>query len=351
MNKNTTHSPFLEIIQGKTAKRPAVWFMRQAGRCLPEYQALKKKHSFFQLMSDPELASDITLMPVKKLQVDAAIVFSDILILIEALGIIVDYENGKPTIKNPIGAHTGAGKKIGALPKLPKKKNLEVFSRTYNTLAHVKKKSDIPLIGFCGGPLTIFFYLFEGRGENFHLAKQFLYSHPLQAKKILKEITDLSIIYARGQIQEKIDAFQIFESWAGTIPHTLYKEMVLPEVKRLCKSLEKYVPTIFYPRGYGEGYWHLPKGREKICQVVGIDQFTSLETMAKKLGKQQILQGNIDPYVPLAMRDDVLKKSIKEYLKFFRQHPKWIINLGHGVLPDTNWKKLKIIVDTIRHFK
>ena len=338
-------SPFLKVLCGEIPPRPPVWFMRQAGRCLPEYLELKKKYSFFELMNDPELASRITLMPVEKLNVDAAIVFSDILIIVEALGIKIDYEKGKPIICNPIGTTTE--NYIDGVPSLPKKRNPEVLSRTYKTLAMVKKKSNVPLIGFCGGPLTVFFYLFEGSGDQFHQAKQFLYSHPKKSREILKEITECSIAYALGQTEQNIDAFQIFESWAGSIPYELYREIVLPEVIRLANAIEKKIPVVFFPRGLGKGYDDLPK---KLCSVIGIDQFTPLSSMAKTMGNTQILQGNFDPYLPLAMSDEDLKKTIIKSLDFFHQHPKWIVNLGHGVLPSTNWKKLKIIVDCIRNF-
>ena len=244
------HSLLVKTLRGEKTERPPVWFMRQAGRCLKAYRDLKEKNSFHKLLTTPQLAATVTLQPVEILKVDAAILFSDILVVAEALGISVSYE-GKPVVSNFLKQSNGVLK--------PKYFSNNPLEKTYKAIeiTLAQKSKNIPLIGFCGGPLTLFLYMWQG-SENpkthFEDAIKSLYNEPKKTKKIIQTITDISIEYAKKQIQTGVDVFQMFETWAGLVPETFYKDFFLSEVERFAIEIKKTsVPFIFFPRMFGSG--------------------------------------------------------------------------------------------------
>ena len=283
----------IEKFLGKNPSRPPVWFMRQAGRCIPEYRRLKEDYSFFDLMNDPFLAKQVTLQPIEKLGVDAAILFSDILIVIEALGKTVEYGQGKPRIVNPLIKQS---KIVSNLLN----NDFRVFDRSVMAIKEIKKQSDLPLIGFAGGPLTIFLYLYEGMGGNFSEAKYFIEEEKKIFIEILHIITDISIQYAELQIAAGVDAFQLFESWAGEVPFHDYEQLVLPEILRMKEAIHHFhskdTPTVFFPKGLNEeAYFSLA---DKGFDALSVHHSVSIESLAKKIqdaGIEITLQGNIDP--------------------------------------------------------
>ena len=255
-------SIFLDTINNKKTSRPPVWFMRQAGRILPSYQKLKKQYSFSQMMKDPELAAQVTLLPINDLGVDAAILFSDILIIPEALGIGLEFTDKGPMFDNPLTQYKNPAEQLI--------KNTKKLDHVYENIDMVieKRGEDVPLIGFCGGPLTTFCFMFRGnvRDITFHDAIKFLYSNPKESMKILEALTDLSIEYVRNQANHGIECFQLFETYSGLIPEEIYLKKILPLSKKILNEARSSgLPTIFFPKGLGTvSYTHLtlPTNRE-----------------------------------------------------------------------------------------
>lgn len=313
--------------------------MRQAGRALKNYRELKQKHTFSELLYTPELAAEVTLLPEKDLGVDALILFSDILVVLEGMGVEVDYQNGGPKIIQPLK------EKGGILKASPRP---ELFERVYRTIETIKSSSQTPLIGFCGGPLTVFLYLFQGSGHqgNFDDALKFFYTEPEKTSQLFETIVTTSLQYAQGQIDHGIDAFQIFETWAGVIPTQLYFSRVMPHIRNLAEKIAAQVPTIFFPRIFSTGYHQLS---EECFKGISIDFITPLDQVSKPL-QNFALQGNLDPHLIKYYSHQQLESYLSDYLQFYHRHPRWIVNLGHGVLPETPEDNLKKIVDIIKNF-
>src|ERR1035437_141811 len=260
-----SNSIFIDTLKGVKRERPPVWFMRQAGRVLPSYLELRKQHSFRELMLNPELAAEVTLLPVNDLCVDAAILFSDILIIPEALGMDLKFTDKGPIFDNPL---QDARNQLSSL-----KADSSKLEHVYKALDIIKKQKpeDVALIGFCGAPFTTFCYMIEGNStkHDFAQAINLFYNDPKTTAQIFELITELSIEYATTQAAHGIDTFQLFETHAGLIPSELYIERVLPYVKRITNAVrEKNVPVIFFPKGLGNG---MAKVNFDIADFVSID--------------------------------------------------------------------------------
>ena len=254
-------SILLKTIKGEKTSRPPVWFMRQAGRILPNYMKLKESYSFHELMNDQELASKVTLLPISDLSVDAAILFSDILVIPHALGLGVEFKKTGPVFNNPLNI----GSKAADLNFDPKK--LEYIYNNINQI-NLDKNEQTPLIGFCGGPLTVFLFMFKYEGSKDHMKKaiKFLYKNRDESKMILEQITQSSIEYVENQCRSGIDVFQLFETYCGSIPYELYNDLILPYSKRILDAARKNnCPTIFFPKDIGKGISFINK---KICDFI-----------------------------------------------------------------------------------
>lgn len=335
------NSVFLDTLQGKKTDRPPVWFMRQAGRILPSYQALKKGHSFSDLMNSPDLAAKVTLLPIHDLEVDAAILFSDILIVPEALGMGLDFTDKGPIFTKPLTQFEKPSEQL-----IP---NRDVLTHVYDNIDEIIKTrpENTPLIGFCGGPLTTFCFMFRGhvRDVTFNDAIKFLYSNPAESKKIIDALTELSIEYALKQVEHGVECFQLFETYGGLIPEEMYKELMLPASKRILNAVrEKGVPTIYFPKNFGGGLKHINKD---ICDFVSIDWQTPIDTARMMVDDSVGLQGNIDPRL-LYADESVIEKHLEAMIPFGRDNQDWIFNLGHGFLPDIKMEKAKFVVDWIK---
>lgn len=329
-------SLLLDVFDGKVVHRPPVWFMRQAGRVLKSYRDLRQKYSFETLLKTPELAIEVTLQPVRDLGVDAAILFSDILVVPEALGLKLEFSEQGPRFEKP----------------LIDKDDLCSFSESLNYICEVIKgikKSlppDIPLIGFCGAPLTVFCYMVEGSGGDGSFPKAFkwLYSRTKESEQVLDAITEMSVQYVEKQIESGIDVFQLFETWAGQIPYSMYQNKILPRVKEIfLVSKKKRIPSIFFPRGLGAALWELPVD---IANGLSIDWQTSLEKAFLNLPEKWVLQGNIDPR--LMYHGEFQKEHIEYYHRIGKKHSNWIVNLGHGILPGTSEQKIRELVNWVK---
>lgn len=333
----------LRTINGEKTERYPVWLMRQAGRILPEYRAVRNSLSGFkELVTNPELAAEVTIQPVDILGVDAAIIFSDILVIPEAMGL--DYEMIEK--KGPYFPETVSS--IEELVKLDK--NVDVADKlSYVTEAIKVTKKElngrVPLIGFAGAPWTIFCYMTEGQGsKTFSKAKRLLYKDPVFAHTLLEEITQITITYLKAQIKAGANMVQVFDSWAGILSPSMYSEFGTKYVSKICEAIQEVPVTVFAKGAY--------YAREEIgnldCQTVGIDWTMDVGESRKLIGMDKTIQGNLDPCVLYADFNTVKEKTNLMLNSF--QNQRHIANLGHGVYPDTDPEKVKCFIDTVKEF-
>jgi uroporphyrinogen decarboxylase len=325
--------------------RVPIWLMRQAGRYMPEYMHIRSNiPGFLDLCYDSKKASQVTMQPIERFNLDAAIIFSDILVLPHALGWDVAFEKGEGPI----------------LKKFESEKDLlqindqfsEKINDVYQTVANVKDKlpEHVSLIGFAGSPWTVASYMLEGRGkQNFVVSKNFLYSQPAVAKKLINIITEKTIEYLSGQIKSGAEIIQLFDSWSGVLNGSMYDEFVIKPTQKIVRSLNKNfpdIPIIGFPRGSGFNYDKYIT--EIAVDGISVDQFTPIDQM-KKWQKNLVVQGNLDPVILLGD-----KKNIKEAVDKIMQvmdKENFIFNLGHGILPITPVKNVEYLVDYVKNFK
>lgn len=332
-------SIFLNTLMGRECQRPPVWLMRQAGRVLPRYQQLREKYTFSELIETPELAAEVTLMPVEDLGVDAAILFSDILTIPTAMGMKLEWTDRGPRFPRPLAGYQHPLKHINADP--------DRLDFVYKAIDCVVEQSRVPLIGFCGAPLTTLCYMLQGIStkSTFPEAKKFFYENREETRQLIDAVTELSIDYATRQIEHGIDAFQLFESHAGLLPTEVYQKLFMPAVCRITDAVRSAgIPLIFFPKGLGSG---LNLITPDVCDFVSIDWQTSLLEARRMVHPEVGLQGNLDPHLLFASQTDIAK-TMESYKPFFRQHPRWVVNLGHGVLADTPVENVKFLVNWIK---
>lgn len=337
-----SNSIFTDTLKGIKRERPPVWFMRQAGRVLPSYLKLRETYSFRELMTNPELTAEVTLLPINDLGVDAAILFSDILVIPEALGMDLKFTDKGPVFETPL---RDSKNQLASL-----KVDTSKLEHIYKALDIIKKKKpdDIALIGFCGSPFTTFCYMVEGNSatHNFSSAINLFYSNPKASTEILETITELSIEYATTQAEHGIDVFQLFETHAGLIPSEIYVERILPFVKRITNAVRsKNTPVIFFPKGIGAGISHI---NYDIADFVSIDWQSSLAEARTLCNSKIGLQGNLDPRILSIDNRDILEKELEKYLSFGKLNPNWIFNTGHGLSPDNSFDNVKFVVDWVK---
>jgi len=335
------NSILLDTIKGKKTDRPPVWFMRQAGRVLPNYLALKEKHSFWQMMNDPKLAAEVTLMPVYDLGVDAAILFSDILVIPYAMGMGLDFTDDGPKFDKPLREVENPSGKLNPDPGK--------LQYIYNAIDEIvrTRPANTPLIGFAGAPLTVLCYMLQGLSSkaNFPDAVAYIYKNQQEVAKLVDAITDLTIVYAQRQIAHGIDTFQLFETHGGILPFDLYEKMFFPSIKKIAAAIRsKGVPFIFFPKDIGTGFERITP---EICDFVSVDWQTPLSTARKLVHKDVGLQGNVDPRLLFA---DIpaIEKVLNEYIDFGSKEYKWIFNLGHGFMPGISYENAKFVTDWVK---
>lgn len=334
-------SIFLDKLKGKATDRPPVWFMRQAGRVLPHYNRLKEQYSFRELMHDPALAAKVTLMPVDDLGVDAAILFSDILVIPEAMGMEAEFTDHGPVFRNPL---KGLSHPVNQTTPDPQK--LEYIYQVIDEIIRTRH-DHIPLIGFCGAPLTTLCYMIQGISSNtgFPDATRFLFQNKSEARKLIDAIADFSVHYALKQIEHGVEAFQLFETHANLIPEDMYMELFMPAIQKISRAIrETGTPFIFFPKGFGTG---LRKIKPDVADFVGIDWQIPIHHARELVHPEIGLQGNLDPRILYATQT-IIEAELEKYLSFFPKNPKWIFNLGHGFLPDTPYENAKFVVDWIK---
>ncbi|HEX6226197.1 MAG TPA: uroporphyrinogen decarboxylase [Chryseolinea sp.] len=330
----------IEAANAEHTTRTPVWLMRQAGRILPEYRKVRETAKNFKtLVKTPELAAEVTIQPVTILEVDAAIIFSDILVIPEAMGLNYEMEENKgpvfprkiTSVNDLSGLHVAVA---------------EELQYVLDAIALTKKELNgkVPLIGFAGAPWTIFSYMIEGKGsKTFSAAKKMLYTQPDFSHQLLEMITQSTINYLKGQIKAGADLIQIFDSWAGILGPEQYNEFSLPYISKICDAIGQ-VPKIVFAKG---AFF----ARERMdlinCNVVGLDWNMGIEE-SRMLIPHKVLQGNLDPCALYGSCDDV-KRETKRMLDAFGPH-KHIANLGHGLYPDTEVDKVKCFIDTVKEY-
>jgi uroporphyrinogen decarboxylase len=333
---------FLRAAKGEITERTPVWLMRQAGRILPEYRKVRAQAgSFIKLATTPELAAEVTIQPVDILGVDAAIIFSDILVIPEAMGL----------------PYKMIEKKGPIFPRIVKSKqdidNLKIADAE-SDLGYVLEAIDIvkrelngrvPLIGFAGAPFTILCYMIEGQGsKTFSEAKKFLYTQPKLAHTLLQKITDSTVQYLKAQINHGVDLVQVFDSWAGILTPAQYKTFAIPYIKQICDAIEETPVTVF-----AKGAYFARREIGKLdCQVVGLDWNMDIRE-SKRMIKNKTLQGNLDPCVLYGSNRSIESHTKKMLKSFGSQY--YIANLGHGVYPDTDPDKVKCFVETVKAYQ
>ncbi|HEX4851774.1 MAG TPA: uroporphyrinogen decarboxylase [Puia sp.] len=331
----------IRTLRGNEVERTPVWMMRQAGRYLPDYMKLKEKYSFFERVQNPELATEITIQPVDQIGVDAAIIFSDILVVLQAMGLEVDLiENKGPVLPDPVrSAHD--------LIRIHIPDITEALHYVLDAISMTKKELNgkVPLIGFAGAPWTLLCYMVEGKGsKTFDQVKGFAYMQPALAHQLLQMITDTTIAYMKKQAEAGADVLQIFDSWAGLLSPEDFETLSLPYIRQIVSALKDEVPTIIFAKGA----WHsLDKMASTGTHALGIDWCIDPVMARRMSGKKIVLQGNFDPAKLLAPIP-VIKKEVKNMMnKFGKDHH--IANLGHGILPNVPVDHAKAFVDAVKN--
>ncbi|MFD1135531.1 uroporphyrinogen decarboxylase [Paenibacillus urinalis] len=320
-----------------------VWYMRQAGRYDPEYRKVKEKYTLLEICKQPELAAEVTLMPVRKLGVDAAILYSDIMNPVASIGIDFDIvKDVGPVIHNPIRSSADVEK----LRPIHVEQDL---SHIMETIRILDKELTVPLITFAGAPFTIASYLIEGRPSKGYIrTKEMMYSEPAVWFQLMDKLGDMVITYVRHQIQNGGKAFQVFDSWVGALSPADFQIYVLPTITRIFDELSDLdVPKIYFP-GVSSGEL-LPTLSDIKANVVGLDWRVSINEGRRRLGNKFAVQGNLDPYV-LTAPIEVIKKYAKSIIDEGIQQPGYIFNLGHGLFPEASIDKLKELTDYVHEY-
>ncbi|MET3943063.1 uroporphyrinogen decarboxylase [Paenibacillus sp. PvP094] len=323
--------------------RVPVWYMRQAGRYDPEYRKIKEKYSLLEICRRPELAAEVTLMPVRKLGVDAAILYSDIMNPVASLGIDFDIvKNIGPVIDNPIRSAAD----VDRLRPIDVEGDL---SHILETIRILDKELDVPLITFAGAPFTIASYLIEGRPSKGYIrTKTMMYSEPEVWHKLMQKLGDMVITYVRAHIANGGKAFQLFDSWVGALSPNDFKTYVLPTITRIFTELSDLnVPKIYFP-GVASGEL-LPTLTDLQANVIGLDWRVSITEGRKRLGGKFAVQGNLDPYV-LTAPMDLIKQQAKVIIDEGIKEPGYIFNLGHGLFPEASLEKLRELTTYIHEY-
>lgn len=332
----------LRALKGEDVDRPPVWMMRQAGRYLPQYMKLRKKYSFFERVETPELACEITIQPIDELEPDAAIIFSDILTVPQALGIDVDLVKGKgPVMGNPIRTVDDA---FAILAEDVPGKLQHVMDAI--TLTRKELNGRVPLIGFAGAPWTLFCYMVQGQGsKNFAKAKEFLWKEPDAAQHVLKELTKATIDYLKAQVEAGAQVVQVFDSWAGLLSPDDFNKYALPCLMEITQAI-KEVPVILFAKGawYAMSRLAFKSG----ASALSVDWTMSPDYSRSATRSDITLQGNYDPTKLLGSRKQI-EKDVQRMIDRFGRH-KYIANLGHGILPNVPVDNARVFVDTVKNY-
>ena len=334
---------FLRALKGETVERPPVWMMRQAGRYLPDFMKLKAKYDFFTRCRTPELATEITVMPIEQVGTDAAILFSDILVVPQAMNVPFEMKAGVgPWLENPVRSAADVDKVV--VPDVE-----EELGYVMDAIRMTKAELDdeVPLIGFAGSPWTILCYTVEGQGsKSFDKAKGFCFSQPEAAHVLLQKITDTTIKYLKAKVRNGVDAVQVFDSWGGMLAPKDYEEFSWRYIQQIVDALKDEAPVIVF----GKGCWFaLDKMAASGASAVGLDWTVTPDIARKWTNNSVTLQGNFDPSRLLSPIQEI-EHGVKEMIDGFGKD-RYIANLGHGILPNIPVEHAQAFVNAVKNYK
>lgn len=334
---------FIRACRKESVDRLPVWYMRQAGRYDPEYRKIKERYSLLEICRQPELAAEVTLMPVKKLGVDAAILYSDIMNPVASIGIDFDIvQNVGPVIHNPIRTKQD----IERLKPIDVEGDL---GHVLETIRILDRELSVPLITFAGAPFTIASYLIEGRpSRNYIRTKEMMYGEPELWQQLMDKLGDMVIAYLKAHMANGGKALQLFDSWVGALAPADFRKYVLPTIERIFSELSDYEqPKIYFP-GVSSGEL-LPELRELQADVIGLDWRVSVSEGRRRLGGKFAVQGNLDPLV-LTAPQSVIERYAAEIIDQGLEQPGFIFNLGHGLFPEASLEKLRDLTAFIHRY-
>jgi uroporphyrinogen decarboxylase len=337
---------FLRALKRLEVDRPPVWFMRQAGRYLPEYRALREQAGgFLAMCKTPELACEVTLQPLQRFELDAAIIFSDILMIPDAMRCGLYFEEGEgPCFSVPI-------RSLSAVKRLPIPDPEQDLGYVMEAIRlFVKDRQDVPLIGFCGSPWTVATYMVEGRSsKNFSMIKKMLYNESATLHLLLSKLAQSSALYLRAQIEAGAKAVMIFDTWGGILSFEAYREFSLQYMHKIVQELKhhessKETPIILFTKQGGQ--W-LEDIAATGCDAISVDWTVNMTKARERVGAKVALQGNLDPNV-LYADPSIVRAETKKVLDAFGRGPGHIFNLGHGIYPDISPEKIQVVIDTVK---
>ncbi|HET6347253.1 MAG TPA: uroporphyrinogen decarboxylase [Myxococcota bacterium] len=331
---------FLRACRGEPTERIPLWVMRQAGRYLPEYRAVREKVDFLTLCRTPELCAQVTLQPIDRFGFDAAILFSDIMMPLESMGVDLQFTPG-PVVQQPV-------RDAAAVRALILKDGEEIAPNVYETVRQLRGALKVPLIGFAGAPLTLAAYLVEGKGsKDFSKLRAFMYAQPDAMRALMDVLAECMLRYLRAQVEAGAQAVQLFDSWAGLLSLRDFRTFALPAVQKIMAGLEATgVPRIYFAQ---DAAALMPALAEVDAEVLGVDWRTALGDARVALGKPFVLQGNLDPatlFAPVPQVERATARVLSE--GGGRRH---IFNLGHGILPETPIPSVEALVQTVKAFR
>lgn len=333
---------FIRACKRKPVERTPIWIMRQAGRYLPEYRAVREKSDFLTMCKTPELAAQVTIQPVDLIGVDAAILFSDILVIPEAMGLELEMHEGKgPIFNNPVRNADD----VKNLKRIDPSKDLKYVMDAVK-LVKQELHGRVPLIGFSGSPWTLLSYMVEGKGsKNFSNVKSLIYNNPKLAHSILEILSDTISSYLSAKIKAGVDAVQIFDTWGGILSQSDFEEFSLRYIERVIANIKrKEQPVIVFAKGV---HYKIDKLVKTGADVLGLDWTMDLKKVRKQVNDKVALQGNLDPCVLYADKE-IIRKEVKKVLKSYGKGSGHIFNLGHGILPDIAPENAKALVDFVK---
>jgi len=340
---NPVKSTYLAALRGEPVDHTPIWIMRQAGRYLPEYQEVRQKVSFNELCRTPELACEVTLQPLRRFGMDAAILFSDILVPLEPMGAPFSFAQGGPKLERPLRSEAD-------IDQLQVVDAEEGCSYVADAIRLIKQElaGKTPLIGFAGAPFTLAAYLIEGGGsKDFMHLKSMLYSQPALLQKLMDKLTDQTIDYLRMQVDAGVEAVQVFDTWGGILHVHDYERLIMPSIRKIMASLkDSGVPRVYFLKG-SSPYLHLVKDLDVEC--LGLDWTLDLERTIPLLGNKSI-QGNLDPLALFGTPEEVRERALAICRQgaAARGH---VFNLGHGILPPTPIPNVEVLVETVQGFQ
>lgn len=339
---NLQNDLFLRACKRQPVERTPIWIMRQAGRYLPQYRAVREKSDFLTMCKTPELAAEVTIQPVDLIGVDAAILFSDILVIPEAMGMHLEMNEGKgPVFHNPIRTDEDAKR----LKKIEPEKDLKYVLDAVE-LTKKELNGRVPLIGFAGSPWTLLTYMVEGKGsKNFSEIKKLIYNNPKLAHEVLDKLADAVASYLSAKIEAGVNAVQIFDTWGGILSQNDFAEFSLQYMEKIISRINrKDEPVILFAKGV---HYKLEELAKTGADVIGLDWTMDIGKIRSIIGDKVALQGNLDPTVLYGSREKIKEEAVK-ILDSFGEGSGHVFNLGHGILPDVDPANAKYLVEVVK---